>query len=155
MDILEFTKRDGMSSVTYYMQKFSFKLNIVPFKEKFVKKLASLCGLKPWIRKIVYRRVDIPNTCQGFVKLVECMEDHGLPHYQGVIESKVTYKNNVGPNNGNKSGAKASQGFMMTRKNCRVGNHWEKRCNGTSQRSSVLIVTNMDTWQRTTHNRFM
>jgi hypothetical protein len=90
MELLEFAKKDGMGFVTHYVQKFNFKPNIVTFKEKFVKKLAFLCGLKPWVHKIVYRKVDIPNTCQRFVELVDCMEDDGLPHRQDEIESRVT-----------------------------------------------------------------
>jgi hypothetical protein len=39
--------------------------------------LAFLCGLKPWFWKIVYCKVNIPNTCQGVMKMVECMEDKG------------------------------------------------------------------------------
>jgi hypothetical protein len=35
------------------------------------------------------------------MKMVECMEDKSVWHFQGETESKVTHKPNVGPSNGN------------------------------------------------------
>jgi hypothetical protein len=43
--------------------------------------------------------MDILNTCQGPMKVVECMEDEGPPHPQGEIGSGVTQENQIGPNN--------------------------------------------------------
>jgi hypothetical protein len=31
--------------------------------------------LKPWVWKIIYQRIDIPNICWRPMKMVECMED--------------------------------------------------------------------------------
>jgi hypothetical protein len=80
MEFLEIIQGDGMGSFAHYVQDFNTKLIIVPFKE-FARKLAFLRGLKPWLQKIVYYKVNILDTCQGFMKMVECMEDKGHPCY--------------------------------------------------------------------------
>jgi hypothetical protein len=81
MEFLEITQGDGMGSFAHYVQDFNTKLIIVPFKKEFARKLAFLRGLKPWLQKIVYYKVNILDTCQGFMKMVECMEDKGHPCY--------------------------------------------------------------------------
>jgi len=81
MEFLEITQGDGMGSLAHYVQDFNTKLIIVPFKKEFARNLTFLRGLKPWLEKIVYYKVNIPDTCQGFMKMVECMEDKGHPCY--------------------------------------------------------------------------
>ncbi len=73
-----------------YVQDFSHMLTMVPLKDEYVQKLVFLRGLKPWVRKIVYYRIDILETCQGLMKMVECMEDEAPAHPKGETKSKVT-----------------------------------------------------------------
>jgi hypothetical protein len=65
-------------------------LNVVPFKDEYVWKLIFLHGLKPWVRNIIYERTNILETCQGLMKMVECMEDEALACPKGGIRNKVT-----------------------------------------------------------------
>jgi hypothetical protein len=57
---------------------FNKLLTVVPLKQKFAKKLAFMCELKPWVEKIIYQQINISDICQSFMKMVECMEDEGL-----------------------------------------------------------------------------
>jgi hypothetical protein len=54
-------------------------LIVVPLKEEFVSKLTFMCELKPWVQKIMYQQINISDICQSFMKMMECMEDEGLP----------------------------------------------------------------------------
>jgi hypothetical protein len=54
-------------------------LIVVPLKEELTRKLTFMCELKPWVQKIIYQQVDILDICQSFMKMMECMEDEGLP----------------------------------------------------------------------------
>jgi hypothetical protein len=63
---------------------------MIPLNDEYVQKLIFLHGLKPWVRKIVYQRIDIIETCQGLMKMVECKEDEALAHPKGEIGNKVT-----------------------------------------------------------------
>jgi hypothetical protein len=53
--------------------------------------------------------MDILETCQGLMKMVECMEDNCLSCPKGEIKSKVTHKK-VDPNNRSKGCIKWGQG---------------------------------------------
>jgi hypothetical protein len=54
-------------------------LTIVPLKDEYAKKLAFVHELKPWFQKFMYQQVNISNITQSFMKMMECMEDEGLP----------------------------------------------------------------------------
>jgi len=84
-------------------------LTVVPLKEEYAKKLIFLHGLKLWVRKVVYQKMDISETCQGLMKMVECMEDNCLSCPKGEIKSGVTHKK-VDPNNQSKGCNKWGQG---------------------------------------------
>ncbi len=75
---------------------------MVLLKEEFTRKLVFLCGLKPQVWKIVYQKMDILDTCQGLMNMMECMECKGPPCPKGEIKNKVTYKQHVDPSSGNK-----------------------------------------------------
>jgi hypothetical protein len=63
---------------------------MIPLKDEYAQKLIFLHGLKPWVRKIVYLRIDILEMCQGLMKMVEFEEDEALAHPKGAIGSRVT-----------------------------------------------------------------
>jgi hypothetical protein len=65
-------------------------LTMVPLRKQFIKKLIFLHGLKPWVRKFVYQKMDITYTCQGLIKMVECMGDKGPLRSKGEIGNEVT-----------------------------------------------------------------
>jgi len=69
---------------------FSCMLIVVPLKYEYIRKLIFLHGFKPWVRKIIYKRIDILEMCQGLMKMVECMEDEALARPKGEIGSGVT-----------------------------------------------------------------
>jgi len=74
--------------MAHYMQDFGQMLIVVPVKEEFIRKLVFLCGLKPYVSKIVYQRTKISNICQGLMKMMECMKDKCLPW--GETENGIT-----------------------------------------------------------------
>ncbi len=78
MELLRPTQGDEGGSLATYMQDFNQMLIVLPLKEGYAKKLFFLHGLKPWVWKIIYYRTNISNTCQGLMKMVECMKDKGL-----------------------------------------------------------------------------
>jgi hypothetical protein len=81
---------------------FSCMLTAVPLKDEYVRKLIFLHGFEPWVQKIVYQRIDILKTCQGLMKMVECMEDEALACPKGETINGVTQKNQIGPSCGSK-----------------------------------------------------
>jgi len=88
-------------------------LIVVPLKYEYIWKLIFLHGLKPWVWKIVYQRIDIPEMCQGLMKMVECMEDEAFACLKGEIGSGVTQA--VGARVArNKSGVKVGRGLKIT-----------------------------------------
>jgi hypothetical protein len=52
----------GVGSLAYYVQDFSHMLIVTPMKEEFARKLVFMHGLNPWVRKIVYQKMDISDT---------------------------------------------------------------------------------------------
>jgi hypothetical protein len=62
------------------------------------------------MRKIVYKRIDISNTYQGLMKVVECMEDKMPPCIKGEIGSGVTQENQIGSSSVNKGRNKHKSG---------------------------------------------
>jgi hypothetical protein len=62
MEFLEFTQGDDKSFLATYVQDFKQMLNVVPFKDGYTKKLIFRNGLKPWVRKIIYHKIDILGT---------------------------------------------------------------------------------------------
>ncbi len=87
---LELTQGNNKGLLVAYVQDFNCMLTMVPLKYEYAQKLILLHGLKPWVRKIVYQWIDIPKTCKGLMKMVECMENEALVHPKGEIGSKVT-----------------------------------------------------------------
>jgi hypothetical protein len=75
MKLLEPTQGDNKGSLAAYVQDFNWMLTMVPLKDEYAWKLIFLHGFKPWVQKIVYQKTDIPKTCKGLMKMVECMED--------------------------------------------------------------------------------
>ncbi len=57
-------------------------------KEEYAKKLIFLHGLKPLVWKYFYQKMDILNTYQGLMKMVECMEKKGLLHPRVKLEAR-------------------------------------------------------------------
>jgi hypothetical protein len=102
MELLELTQGDNKGLLTTYIQDFSRMLIMVLLKEEYVQKLNFLHGLKPQVRKTVYQRIDTLETCQGLMKMVECMKDETLTCPNSEIGSEVTQKNQAGPSNENK-----------------------------------------------------
>jgi hypothetical protein len=102
MEFLEFTQGDDRGSLATYIHDFSCMLIVVPFKDEYVQKLIFLHGLKPWMRNIVYQKINIPEMCQGLMKMMECMEDEVPARPKGEIGSGVTHKIPANPSNGNK-----------------------------------------------------
>ncbi len=94
---------------------FSCMLIMVPLKYECIRKLIFLHGLKPWVRKIVYRRIDILEMCQGHMKMVECMEDEALTHPKGETRSGVTQAVAARVVR-NKSGVKVSRGLKIIKR---------------------------------------
>ncbi len=85
-------------------------VNYSPLKDEYAQKLIFLHGLKLWVWKIVYQKIDIPDTCQGFMKMVECMEEEASICPKGETNSKVTQKNQVSLNSENKGHNKCKWG---------------------------------------------
>jgi hypothetical protein len=54
------------------------------------------------VEKIVYQRINISDTYQRLMKMVECMEDEAHAHPKGETKSRITQKNLIGPNCENK-----------------------------------------------------
>ncbi len=90
IEFLELTQGDNKGSLTTYVQDFNCMLSMVPLKDEYVRKLIFLHGFKPWVRKIVYQRTDILETCQGLMKIMECMKDEAATCPKGEIGSGVT-----------------------------------------------------------------
>jgi hypothetical protein len=61
---------------------------MVPMKEKYGNKLIFLHGLKPWVWNFLYQRIDILDTYQGLMKMVECMENTSLLHLRVKLEGR-------------------------------------------------------------------
>jgi len=98
-------------------------LIMVLLKEESIKKLVFLQGLKPWVQKIVYQSMNIPNICQGLMKMGECMEEEGPLRPKGEIGSGITQKQHVDQivkamTKISTSGANVSQGLTMTMGSC-------------------------------------
>jgi hypothetical protein len=74
-------------------------LTIVPLKEQVVKKMIFLCGLKLWVWKIIYQRMDILDTCLGLMKMVES-KPSTPPRVK--LEPKSSKSNNVSPSSKSK-----------------------------------------------------
>ncbi len=110
MKLLELTQGDNMGSLATYIQDFSCMLIMVPLKGEYAWKLIFMHGFKPWVGKVVYQRTNISKTCQGLMKMVECMEDEAPTRPKGEIESRVTQNNQVSPSNGNKGHNKRNWG---------------------------------------------
>ncbi len=85
MELLKFTQGDNRGSLATYVQNFNQMLTMVPLNNEYFRKLIFLHGFKPWVHKIVYQNIDIPKTCQGLMKMVECMEDETLARPKGEI----------------------------------------------------------------------
>jgi hypothetical protein len=77
-------------------------LNVVFLKEEFTTKLVFLRGLKSWVQKIIYQKMEISITCYGLMKMVGCMENKGLPCPKGETKSEITQKHHASPSNGGK-----------------------------------------------------
>ncbi len=85
-------------------------LTMVPLKDEYVQKLIFLHGFKPQVQKTVYRRIDILETCQGLMKMMECMQDEVLARPKGETGSEIIHKNQASPSNGNKACNKCKWG---------------------------------------------
>ncbi len=75
LELLELTQGNNKGFLATYVQDFSRMLIVIPLKDGYSKKLIFLHKLKPWVWKIIYQRIDIPNICWRPMKMVECMED--------------------------------------------------------------------------------
>jgi hypothetical protein len=83
---------------------------MVPLKYYYVQKLIFLHGLKHWVHKIIYKRIDILETCQRSMKMVECMEDEAPACPKGEIKSGVSQKKQANPSSGSKGRNKCKWG---------------------------------------------
>jgi hypothetical protein len=80
MELLELTQGEDRGLLAAYVQDFNGMLTMIPLKDEYALKLSFLHGLKPWVRKIIYQRIDILETCQGLMKMVECTKDEAFAH---------------------------------------------------------------------------
>jgi hypothetical protein len=110
MELLEFTQWDERGSLATYVQGFYQMLTIVPLKDEYAHKLIFLHGLKHWVWKIVYQNINIPNTCQGLMKMVECMEEEASICPKGETSCKITQKNQASLSSENKGRNKCKWG---------------------------------------------
>jgi hypothetical protein len=101
MELLEFTQEENRGLLVVYVQDFSRMLIVIPIKDEYAQKLIFLHGLKPWVQKIVYQKIDILEMCQGLMKM-ECKEDEALSHPKGETRSRVIQKNQADPSSVNK-----------------------------------------------------
>jgi hypothetical protein len=97
MELLELTQGDFGGSLATYIQDYNCMLIMVPLKDEYAQKLIFPHGLKSSVQKIIYQRIDNPKTYQGFMKMMECMEDEAPTCPKGEIKSVITQKNRVGP----------------------------------------------------------
>ncbi len=107
-------------------------LTMVLLKEEFATKLVFLCGLKPWVQKIIFQKMEISITCSGLMKMVGCMEDKGPSCLKVKPKAKSPKSTMLAQAMGakvatNTTKAKASRGFTMTRKSCKARSCWQKR----------------------------
>jgi hypothetical protein len=63
MEFLEFTQGEDRGLLATYIQDFNHILIVIPLKDEYVHKLVFLHGLKPWVQKIIYQRIDILEMC--------------------------------------------------------------------------------------------
>jgi hypothetical protein len=86
MKLLELTQGHEGGFLATYVYEFNQMLIVASLKEEYVRKLIFLHGLKSWVQKVIYQKMDIPKTCQGLMKMVECMEEKCLLCPKGEIK---------------------------------------------------------------------
>jgi hypothetical protein len=64
-------------------------LIVIPLKDEYAQKLIFLHGLKLWMWKIIYQKIDTLETCQRLMKMVECKEDEALAHPKGEMQGHL------------------------------------------------------------------
>jgi hypothetical protein len=122
MEFLKFAQGDRVGYLASHVQDFSKILIMVPMKEMYANKLIFLHGLKPWVWNFFYQKMDILDTYQGLMKMVECMENKGLLHPRVKLEvrsprSIMPCKVVEAKAKSNASGAKVKLGSHDNKKN--------------------------------------
>ncbi len=124
MELLEFTQGHEGGFLATYVYEFNQMLIVAPLKEEYVRKLIFLRGLKSWVQKVIYQKMDIPKTCQGLMKMVECMEEKCLLCPKGEIKgpSHIRKSTLTIEAKATTSGAMGSQGLKATK------SWWARNC---------------------------
>jgi hypothetical protein len=90
LELLDLTQKDNGGLLTTYVQDFSCMLIMVPLKCEYAQKLIILHGLKLSMWKIIYQKTNILETCQGLMKILECMKDEAPARPKGETRNRVT-----------------------------------------------------------------